>query len=77
MTEEKGEVPIVSTIFHEANLQPAIVAKNTRLLHNPQPKFLGFTLNRLLTFVQHTQNIPIKAAVRCRVVAFLTSMEWG
>ncbi len=71
----KCEVPIFSTNFHEANFQPAFIANNTRLLHNPLPKFLGFTLNRLLTFAPHTQNIPIKTAVRCRVVASLNSME--
>ncbi len=51
--------------------------KNTRLHHNPQPKFLGVTLDRLLTIKPHIQNTSTKAAARCRVLASLTSKEWG
>ncbi len=74
--------PSISFIFsptnsHEANWQPTTIANNTRLLHNPQPKFLGVTLDRLLTLGLHIKNISTKAAARCRVLASLTSKEWG
>ncbi len=66
-----------STNSHKANWQPTIIANNARLHHNPQPKFIGVTLDRLLTFGQHIQNISTKAAARCRALASLTSKAWG
>ncbi len=46
----------------ETNWKSAIIANNTPLLHNPQQKFLEVTLDRLLTFGLHIQNISTKAA---------------
>ncbi len=50
-------------------------ANNTRLHQNPQPNFLGATLDRLLTFGPHIQSTSTKAAARCVVFASLTSKE--
>ncbi len=36
-----------TTYFHAVNWQPTIIVNNTRLHHNPQTKFLRFTLDRL------------------------------
>ncbi len=77
LNADKCEVTFFSTNFHEANWQPTIIANNTRLHHNPQPKFLGVTLDRLLTFGPHIQNILTKAAARCRVLASFISKAWG
>ncbi len=66
-----------STNSHKANWKPTIVDNNTRLHHNPLPKFLGATLDRLLTFGPHIQSISTKAAARCRVLTSITSKEWG
>ncbi len=68
LNADNCEVKFFSTNFHEANWQPTIIANNTRLHHNPQPKFLGVTLDRLLTFGPHIQSISTKAAARCRVL---------
>ncbi len=65
LNADKCEVALFSTNSHEANWQPTIIANNTRLHHNTQPKFLGVTLDRLLTFGPHIQNISTKAAARC------------
>ncbi len=72
---DKCEVTFFPTNSHEANWQPTIIANNTRLHHNPLPKFLGVTLDRLLTFSPHIQSISTKAAARCRVLASLTPKE--
>ncbi len=56
---------------------PTLIANNTYLHHQPQPKFLGVTLDRLLTFGPHIQSISTKAAATCRVLASRTSKEWG
>ncbi len=44
LNASKCEVAFLSKKIHEANWQPTIIANNTRLLHNPQPAFLGVTL---------------------------------
>ncbi len=77
LNADKCEVTFFSTNHHEANWQPTIIANNARLHHNPQPKFLGVTLDRLLTFGPHIHSTSKKAAARCRVLASLTSKEWG
>ncbi len=73
LNADKCEVTFFSTNSYEVNWQPTIIANNTRLHHNPLPKFLGVTLDRLLTFGPHIQNIFTKAAARCGVLASLTS----
>ncbi len=65
LNADKCEVALFSTNSHEAHWQPTVIANNTRLHHNPEPKFLGVTLDRLLTFGPHIQNISTKAAARC------------
>ncbi len=74
---DKCKVTFFSTNSHEPYWQPTIIANNTRLFHNPQPKFLRVTLDRLLTFGPHIQSTSTKAAARCRVLASLKSKEWG
>ncbi len=76
LNADKCEVTFFSTNSHEANWQPTITANSTRLHHHPLPKFLGVTLDRLLTFGPHIQSISTKASARCRVIASLTSEEW-
>ncbi len=76
LNSEKCEVPFLSTPTL-ANWQPTIIANNTRLHHNPLPKFPRATLERLLTFGPHIQNISTEVAARCRVLASLASKEWG
>ncbi len=65
LNADKCEVTFLSTNSHETNCQPTIIARNTRLLHNPQAKFLGVTQDRLLTFGPDIQSISTKAAARC------------
>ncbi len=77
LNTDKCEVIFFSTNSHKANWQPTISVNNTRLHHNPLSKFLGVTLNRLLTFGPHIQSISTKAAAKCRVLTSLTSKEWG
>ncbi len=77
LNTDKCEVTFFSTNFHDANWQPTIITNNTRLHHNPQPKFLGVTLDKLLTLGPHIQSISTKAAARYRVLASLTSKKWG
>ncbi len=77
LNTDKSKVTFLSTNSHEANWQPTTSVNNTRLHHSPLPKFLGVTLDRLLTFGPHIQSISTKAAAKCRVLASLTSKEWG
>ncbi len=65
LNANKCEVTLFSTNSHKANWQPTLIGNNTRLHNNPQPKFLGVTLDSLLTFGPHIQNFSTKAAARC------------
>ncbi len=65
LNADKCEVALFSTNSHKANWQPTLIDNNTRLHNNPQPKFLGVTLDSLLTFGPHIQNFSTKAAARC------------
>ncbi len=47
LNADKCEVIFFSTNSHEANWHPTIIANSTRLHHNPLPKFLGVTMDRL------------------------------
>ncbi len=67
LNADKRESTFFSTNSHESNWQPTLIANNTCLHRNPQPKFFGVTLSRLLTFGPHIQGISTKAAARCRV----------
>ncbi len=64
LNADECELTFFFTNFLEANWQSTITANNTRLLHNAQPKFLGVTLDRLLTFGPHIQSVSIKAVYR-------------
>ncbi len=61
LNADKCELTFFATNSHRADWQPSIIVNNTRLYHNPQPKFLEVTLNRLLTFGPHIQSISKKA----------------
>ncbi len=56
---------------------------NQRIVHTERfpkktvPRFTRVTLDRLLTLGPHIQSISTKTAARCRVLASLTSKEWG
>ncbi len=53
LNADKCEVTFFSPNSFLVNWQPTIIANNTRSHHNPQPKFLRVTLDRLLTFGPH------------------------
>ncbi len=67
----------VSLISSHHNKPAAEKELHIRLHHSLQPKFLGVTLDGLLTFGPHIQSISTKAATRCRVLGSFTSKEWG
>ncbi len=51
--------------------------ENADKSHNPQPEFLGVTLDRMLIFGPHIHNVSTKTAARCRLLASLTSKAWA
>ncbi len=61
LTSAATTQPLTSNFVSE----PSFISTNSTSLHNLQPKFLGFTLKRLLNFGPHVQNISITAATRC------------
>ncbi len=66
LNSDKCDADFFNTNYRKANWQPSIIAKNTHLLHHPQPKSFEVTLDRLLTFETHTQSTHTKATARYR-----------
>ena len=48
-----------------------------RLRFNPQPVYLGVTLDRSLTFGPHLKNVAEKTSKRVNIIRKLTGVNWG
>lgn len=54
-----------------------IVWRGERLQHYPNPRYLGVTLDRALTYKQHCMNTKAKVCARNNIIRKLTSRSWG
>ena len=77
LNPDKSETAFFSTDRREASWSPNVSLGGTRLRHNPTPKFLGVTLDRTLSFGPHVEEVVLKVGARCRLLATLTSKDWG
>ena len=48
-----------------------------RLRFDPQPVYLGVTLDRSLTFGPHLKNVAEKTSERVNIIRKLTGVNWG
>lgn len=51
--------------------------KGVLLQHCPNPKYLGVTLDRALTYKQHCLNTKLKVSGRNNIIRKLTNSNWG
>jgi len=77
VTQVQGEVAFFSTDTREANWQPTIWLNGKTVPFNASPRLLGVHMDRTLSFSHHTETVCKKATSRCRVLACLTTKEWG
>ena len=51
--------------------------KNEILHHNISPKYLGATLDRILTYKKHIKNLAMKLRTRFNFIRVLADTDWG
>lgn len=61
----------------QANHEPEIFWKGERLRYNPNPKYLGITLDRTLSFKKHLENTAAKIQTRNNILEKLCGTSWG
>lgn len=62
---------------NQANRKLQIEWKGVPLEHCPNPKYLGVTLDRALTYKQHCLNTKLKVSGRNNIIRKLTGSNWG
>ncbi len=71
----------VSSIFHLHNAQAKrelnIFLKGQRIEHDPNPTYLGVTLDRSLTYHDHLKKTAAKVSSRNNLLRKLSSTSWG
>lgn len=61
----------------DANKKLKVIWNGTELEHCHNPKYLGVTLDRALTFRKHCLNIKQKVSARNNIIRKLTNSGWG
>ena len=66
-----------STDIKEANWSPSIIIDGKTIKHEPTPRLLGVTLDRILCFATHTANVTKSAASKLKILDKLAYTDWG
>jgi ribonuclease HI len=77
ISTEKTEAMLFTNASAEAGRRPSLELLNTELVYNPNPKFLGVTYDRTLTFSAHIEKIKCKMKSRTKVLQALRGRDWG
>ena len=71
----------MATFLHLDNKQAARKLKVTLagevLVHDIASKYLGVTLDRLLTYRKHIKNVHDKVKSPCNIISTLAGTDWG
>ena len=62
---------------HEAQRQVNICVHGTTLSHNPQHKYLGVKLDKLLTYRQHIEGLRVQVMARNNFIRCLSVSTWS
>ena len=69
------------TAFHlknkEVNRSLKVEWNRTKLENIPHPKYLGVTLDRMLSYKEHMHNTKMKVATRNNLLRKLSNSKWG
>ena len=77
VSPNKSSLTLITPFNQEIATQPHVTLYNTPIPVNPNPTILGVTLDPMLTFRQHTDNINTKAKSRLNVLRALTHTKYG
>ena len=71
----------VSSVFHlhnaSASRELTVILNGARLKHDPQPVYLGVTLDRTLSYREHLQKTANKLKTRNNLLMKLVGTTWG
>ena len=73
----KSESSLFSTWTQEANCKAKIFIDGKLIPFNPEPRLLGVTLDRQLSFGAHTKKVCESASSKMRMLAALSNTTWG
>ena len=73
----KSEVSFFSLSTAEAKWRPSVKIGDNEIPFNPEPKFLGVTLDRSLSFGPHVKNIKGKATSKLSILGAVANTTWG
>ena len=74
---QKSECSFFSTNTHEAKWRPTLTVNGQALRYNCNPKFLGITYDRQLTFTPHAATVGRKLKRQAGALRCLATTEWG
>ena len=77
LSTSKSECSFFTTNTHEAKWRPTLTLSGQPLRYNSNPKFLGVTYDRQLTFAPHAANIGRKLKRQAGALRCLATTEWG
>ena len=73
----KSESSLFTTWTREAKCRAKIFIDGKMIPFNPEPRLLGVTLDRQLTFGAHTKKVCEAASSKMRMLAALSNTTWG
>ena len=73
----KCEASFFSVDPHQANLHPNLLLLGSRLCFSPTPTFLGFTVDRPLSFSKHVSLLKVNFFSRLKTLRCISASSWG
>ena len=77
LTAQKSECSFFTTNTHEARWRPALYLSRQKMKYNPNPKFLGITYDRQITFGLHASIVGSKMKQQAGALRCLSSTDRG
>ena len=77
LNASKSEVTFFSTLRKEANHIPSVNIDGVPIPFNPNPKLLGVTFDRELTFGPHVKRVSKEAVSKTKLLAAVGNSKWG
>ena len=77
LNPKKCEFSFFPTDPHQATFQPRLYLLGIPLSFKPNPKFLGVTFNRTLSFGAHVQSVCSKFYPRHKPLRYIATASWG
>ena len=73
----KCEASFFSTNSHESKWRPKLTIGEEEIPYSENPKFLGVTYDKQLTFTEHANNAAKSAKSKSRALVHLAGTDWG